>query len=62
MAKKGRKGLDPELVEKIRNLYKMGVPARIIAERLNIGVSTVYKYLGKRAGLLWKLKRKFGRK
>jgi len=62
MVKRGRKGLSPEVVEKIRNLHEKGTPVKEIAKKLNLGVSTVYKHLRGRTGILWKLKRKLGLK
>jgi DNA invertase Pin-like site-specific DNA recombinase len=61
MVKKGRKGLSPEVIEEIRNLHEKGTPVKEIAKKLDLGVSTVYKHLKGRTGLIWKLKRKFGR-
>lgn len=44
---KGRKPLAPSVIDKIKELSSMGVPATRIAKSLGIGVSSCYRYLKK---------------
>ena len=42
---KGRKPVDQDKLDKIKELVKLGVPKTKIAKQVGLGVSTLYKYL-----------------
>lgn len=57
---KRRRKLEPEVIEKIRELRRKGIPVKKIAKELKVSVPAVYKHLKKKEGLIEKLKKKLG--